>query len=269
MSGQTIILATRQHRQRAHALIDAAPESAVVNIRAATRTGESLRTDGDSAIKNGPETLRQQRPALTTAKGTFAMATSQISRPASVKQCANCGQAFARDKRNTWAYWERAKFCGSKCSGISRTDEAARIRPDIITTFAKWRDEGDGCWEWKGALDRDGYGIFTFAGRTMRAARIALELDGRPPGDQFACHHCDNPRCVRPSHLYVGTPTDNVRDMVGRGRMVIGKVAKLTPDQVREIRNASGSLATVAREYGVSAGAIGFIRNGKTWRSLV
>jgi len=55
-------------------------------------------------------------------------------------------------------------------------------------------------------------GVLTYA------PRIALELDGRPPGDLHACHHCDVPACVNPGHLFVGTRSDNMRDMHAKGR---------------------------------------------------
>jgi hypothetical protein len=134
------------------------------------------------------------------------------------KNCGHCGGEFARDKRNTYAYWARAKYCSRSCAGaaIAAAKIAARLPRE--TDFLKWFTPGDGCWEWQGAIDRDGYGIFSYAGKTSRAAREALAFDGRDPGNGFACHHCDNPRCVRPSHLFVGTNRDNMQDMVQKGR---------------------------------------------------
>ena len=85
--------------------------------------------------------------------------------------------------------------------------------------------KGDGCWEWQGATDarptrRPGYGLVTVNGRRAKAHRVAWELaNGReiPPG-LLACHRCDNPPCVRPDHLFVGTMSDNIRDSVAKGR---------------------------------------------------
>jgi hypothetical protein len=98
---------------------------------------------------------------------------------------------------------------------------------------------------------------------------MALELDGRPvPADLCACHHCDNPACVRPSHLYVGTPKDNARDAANRGLLRRGELhpyAKLTESQVREIRSAAGTLETIATQFGISSSAVSLIRNRKTW----
>lgn len=134
------------------------------------------------------------------------------------KICDNCGAIFFRDKRNTWAYWNRAKFCSRTCFGAFDARRKVAARVPFAEDFAKWFSTGDGCWEWTGATDRDGYGVFNYAGKSHRANRVALLLDGRDPGEKFACHSCDNPRCVRPSHLFIGTNQDNMQDMVAKGR---------------------------------------------------
>lgn len=137
----------------------------------------------------------------------------------SQKACSHCGKMFERDKRNTWAYWERAKYCGRNCAGAAIAAAKLAARLPMEQDFQKWFDRTDGCWLWRAAIDRDGYGIFSYAGKTRRAARYALELDGRTLGPgEMACHHCDNPQCVRPGHLFAGTNQDNMQDMVRKGR---------------------------------------------------
>jgi hypothetical protein len=85
--------------------------------------------------------------------------------------------------------------------------------------FARWLTKTDDCWLWIGAIGADGYGRFNYEGRQYRAHRLALELAGTKLGDGlFACHHCDNPKCVRPDHLFAGTNQDNMRDMVRKWR---------------------------------------------------
>jgi hypothetical protein len=101
---------------------------------------------------------------------------------------------------------------------------------------------------------------------------MSLRLDGRPvPRGKYACHECDNPACVRPSHLYVGMPIENTQDMIRRGRLVCGeraKQAKLTEAAVIEIRSAQGSASALAMRFGVSPSNVHAIRARKTWRHV-
>ena len=80
-------------------------------------------------------------------------------------------------------------------------------------------DPGTGCWPWLGCLTGGGYGQIRNSGRYQQAHRAAWELKYGPiPEGLVVCHRCDNPRCVRPDHLFLGTATDNMRDMYSKGR---------------------------------------------------
>ena len=79
-------------------------------------------------------------------------------------------------------------------------------------------EKGDGCWIWKGAKLPHGYGLFSFNNKTHRAHRMSWALSNGDIGNQFVLHKCDNPSCVNPDHLFLGTQRENVEDMVRKGR---------------------------------------------------
>lgn len=83
------------------------------------------------------------------------------------------------------------------------------------------------CWRWTGHVARNGYGRIQSRGRTLEVHRVMWEVANRLPipGGLFVLHHCDNPPCVNPAHLYAGTAMDNYRDMRERGRWRLGKKA--------------------------------------------
>lgn len=97
------------------------------------------------------------------------------------------------------------------------------MRPNTEADFWARVVKEDGCWRWVGAIDRGGYGRFTVRRRAIRAHRYAWEaVNGPVPTGLCVCHHCDNPRCVRPDHLFVGTYADNNRDRDAKGRTARG-----------------------------------------------
>ena len=131
-----------------------------------------------------------------------------------------------------------------------------------------------GCWEWTAALTADGYGRIRSGGRPAKAHRVAWELyRGSVPEGMFVCHRCDNPSCVNPDHLFLGTPADNMRDMIAKGRAHHGErhpSHKLTDEQVEQIRSLAGTMSqrAIARMFGVKQPAICRILSGKRRAAL-
>jgi hypothetical protein len=83
-------------------------------------------------------------------------------------------------------------------------------------------DPVTGCWLWQAGRDKDGYGVVQYKRRSMRAHRAAWLAwrGGEIPKGFVVCHHCDTPACIRPSHLFCGTVSDNTRDAFSKGRRV-------------------------------------------------
>jgi HNH endonuclease len=78
---------------------------------------------------------------------------------------------------------------------------------------------GDNCWEWQGYKDQRGYGRTRIDGKGLLTHRVAWTIwNGPIPDGALVCHHCDNPSCVRPAHLFLGTHRDNTRDMLDKDR---------------------------------------------------
>ncbi len=141
----------------------------------------------------------------------------------------------------------------------------------------------DGCWWWVAGTNEHGYGLFnrssTRKALSTLAHRFSWELHYGPiPGDLCVLHDCDNPLCVRPSHLFLGTRTDNAADKVAKGRQRGSKGVKhyrclLTEAQVLEIREraAAGGIAkaALAREYGIATRTLYSIIAGGHWRHLL
>lgn len=155
--------------------------------------------------------------------------------------------------------------------------------------------EASGCWNWTGpnSLNGRGRGMVSVGGKPMLHHRAVWTLlRGAIPEGAFLCHHCDNPRCANPAHIYIGDHKSNVRDMWARGRhwtqqqperarelgVVGGRMnnwaggsrnpkAKLSPAQAEEIAASTGSSRKVGLAYGVNATTVQRIRNGTLWNT--
>jgi hypothetical protein len=88
------------------------------------------------------------------------------------------------------------------------------------------RGSDDECWNWTGYTNKSGYGSFRIGNEIKLAHRVSWFLyNGEIPAEIFVCHKCDNSRCVNPKHLFLGTPDDNMKDMVSKNRQAKGEYA--------------------------------------------
>ena len=100
-------------------------------------------------------------------------------------------------------------------------DRAKYVKGSVEERFWPKVTKSDGCWEWQGYCLRGGAGTLRVGNRSLYAARISYEMAYGPiPEGMLVCHKCDNPKCVRPDHLFVGTHADNNKDRAAKGRSV-------------------------------------------------
>lgn len=134
------------------------------------------------------------------------------------------------------------------------------------------------CWLWTGGKNDTGYGTFNVNGKTYRVHRLIYEMHfGIIPIGMWVLHKCDNPPCVNPMHLFLGTCADNNADMVKKGRLVnpIGihhGRAKLNNQKVRTIRqlaNGGMTMRQIGDKIGVSHGTIADLLRGRTWSHVL
>lgn len=161
-------------------------------------------------------------PSLTTNRsgGTIMANYSSIIEHMTLnrRSCGRCGNLLVRNRGEILNVWKRRKYCGMHCkvSAIASKPVAQKLN--------RYRVSPLGCWEWSGARTRDGYGNVTHGRKSMLAHRLSYEFHyGVAPGKLLVCHHCDNPPCIRPDHLFLGDQTANMADMARKGRSTAGR----------------------------------------------
>lgn len=195
--------------------------------------------------------------------------------------CVDCGTSFYVRCNSP------RRFCTRKCAmqAIYRTKDPIPVRnaqslseadfPMGDRFWSKVRRAGpDECWEWIASLNQSGYGNFMLQRSNRMAHRLSyMESNGEIPAGMLVCHRCDNPKCVNPAHLFLGTHADNMADRDRKGRRTPlrgGAVAtsKLTEQQVIEIRRSQESRRVLATRYGVDLSNISGIKRGKFWKHV-
>lgn len=195
-----------------------------------------------------------------------------------VIQCAVCGQDFPVRP----SLMLKRKTCSKACMGISasrrykefgtkKTPVEDRFWPKVDKTPGQGPN-GD-CWTWTGKKNRSGYGLLYKEGKNKmyRAHVLAYTMTKGPiPEGLCVCHECDTPSCVRADHLWLGTLSENFKDMIRKGRHNPGRggsngLSKLSIDQVKAIISDVRPRGIVAEEYGISPSTVTGIRTRKRW----
>jgi len=191
---------------------------------------------------------------------------SEVRMPRIQMTCANCGQTFMA---RPCEYRNGRRFCSLSCFGTHR-------RADPVARFWENVAKSPDCWLWMGAVRSGGYGTLTIGARDVAAHRFSWDIHFGPiPPGAMICHHCDNPRCIRPDHLFMGDAASNIADMFQKGRQGprwIGERhgrAKLNEANVVEIRRLrsedSVAFRKIADIFGISIGHARKIAHRQEW----
>lgn len=144
-------------------------------------------------------------------------------------------------------------------------------RPSMEDRFNAKFTKTNSCWEWKTVASKSKRGTLHVVSRNMMATHVSWFLRYGYWPDDCVLHKCDNPRCVNPDHLFLGSGADNMRDRDSKNRQPMGSkhgCSKLTEEQVRAMRNSSEDHEFFASRYDVHYSTIRRARAGKRWKHL-
>lgn len=185
------------------------------------------------------------------------------------KSCEFCGVEYQTVRSNA----DRRRYCSYACR-----DKAWQAAPSDF--WAKVHiGKADECWPCKDTtgvfIDVHGYGHVGFQGRREATHRLAWALTNGPiPDGLIVCHHCDNPSCCNPSHLFIGTDKDNAHDRNKKMRHAYGernpnsKLTNVNVRQILDLRAAGKTTYEIAGIFGVSRPVVGLIVNNKAWKHV-
>lgn len=159
-----------------------------------------------------------------------------------------------------------------------RTNVPRRVGPTTKWWIQYWveTDPKSGCWIWERYKDPHGYGRTSENNHPVLVHRLAWMLwRGEVPKGMFVCHKCDNPSCVNPNHLFLGTAKDNNADRTSKGRSMPSGVrgeqhgmSAITEEQARSIFNEPGIQRDIAKKFGITQHAVWCIKAGRTWKHI-
>lgn len=168
----------------------------------------------------------------------------------------------------------KGRIC-NRCNYLKSHYGSYSFKPLTLTDterFWNYVKKTDSCWIWGGLKNENNYGMGNLNRKQQRAHRISWELhNGAIPSGLFVCHKCDNPPCVNPEHLFLGTNLDNIKDRVAKGRSHRAN-AKLTPFDVFIIKDLIAiniPIKEIKSLFQVSRQAINDIKFNRRWASII
>lgn len=186
-------------------------------------------------------------------------------------KCEKCGSDF-------YKYRKCLRFCSRKCSGFTKRrsyDDSYNneIKERLIKNSEICKNTG--CWNWKRYKSPIGRGNLWFKGRTVLVSRVSYSVfNSDIPICLLICHTCDNPSCINPDHLFLGTNADNCRDREMKNRGAKGEKIKksklkfLEIEEINKLRKIGLSQQFIADIFLVSQTCISRVLNGRTWRHV-
>lgn len=188
------------------------------------------------------------------------------------KICPHCSKSYK-------TYRVDAKYCSLNCVAKAKAERTGTLG-ERLKKYSLAKDTG--CIEWTGNRMRKGYGILKFRyhplaneyGNVLVHRAAYFEAHGEIPKGLFVCHKCDNPPCINPDHLFLGTHQDNDQDKINKGRHPKGSNtynAKLNEEQVSIIKRRyldGEKQVPLAKEFGVPRSTIDNLVRGKTWKHI-
>ena len=150
---------------------------------------------------------------------------------------------------------------------------AGKVTRSISARFWEKVKKTSSCWLWIGNKNKKGYGRFWLQGRNESAQRVSWALVfGRFNRRLYILHKCDNPSCVKPTHLFLGTLADNIVDRENKNRSAKGERngnSKLTIAKVKLIRQSADPVGVIATEFGIDRTQVYNIKKKKQWAHVV
>lgn len=216
---------------------------------------------------------------MTGFKSNRWTVISEAQKPSEANQTGKFWNCVCECGTKRIVYGETIRSGSSKSCGCLKSEKSAvamkamRMRQSGSLQdrfFSRFVKLENGCWQWRSHTDKDGYGVLPGAHQNTRAHRLSYEIHiGQIPEGLIVCHHCDNPGCVNPDHLFVGTSKDNAQDALQKRRNYVGEKngrSKLTAENVKEILNSSLNGQQLADKFGVTRSTINNVRKGTTWQ---